>query len=260
MLFGITNAIVISLDVEKYLKELTDIFCQNESHVQLFDNVIQPPLFPRFLPDVFLWSPVKQLPYSYFVQFMVVHYKSQYGQYRLERTVIRIQGLYMDSKKYFIDPTNLYMPQCEVSSLLFCLPIVMQHPKVKNLALHFPFKKYHRSMCTIDLIEYIFTQIINGVNFLPIAESTVAMHFSRYVKDTSDVNVAKFNNNTIYSYPSPDGIEATFLDIFNDLRDEFCSTLALPAKSISVDHTFKIGKPIGGHREQDNKFIKRSHL
>ena len=50
--------------------------------------------------------------------------------------------------------------------------------------------------------------------------------------------------------------EATFLDIFNDLRDEFCSTLALPAKSISVDHTFKVGKPIGGKREQDNKFIK----
>ena len=30
----------------------------------------------------------------------------------------------------------------------------------------------------------------------------------------------------------------------------------MPAKSISVDHTFKVGKPIGGHREQDNKFIK----
>ena len=37
---------------------------------------------------------------------------------------------------------------------------IMQHPKVKNLALHFPFKKYHRSMYTVDLIEYIFTQII----------------------------------------------------------------------------------------------------
>ena len=29
-----------------------------------------------------------------------------------------------------------------------------------------------------------------------------------------------------------------------------------PAKSISVDHTLKVGKPIGGHREQDNKNIK----
>ena len=66
------------------------------------------------------------------------------------------------------------------------------------------------------------------------------MHLNHYVKDTSDVNAAKFNNNTIYSYPNPTGIEDTFLDIFNDLRGEFCSTLALPAKSISVDHTFKV--------------------
>ena len=111
-------------------------------------------------------------------------------------------------------------------------------------------------MYTVDLIVYIFTQIIDGVNFLPVAESISAMHVSRYVKDAGDINVANFSNNTIYSYPSPDGIEATFLDIFNDLRDEFCGILALPAKSISVDHTFKVGKPIGGHREQDNKFIK----
>ena len=130
----------------------------------------------------------------------------------------------------------------------------MQNPKVKNLALHFPFKKYHRSMCIVDLIEYIFTQIRNGVNFPLIAEGIAAMHLSRYVKDTGDVNVAKFNNNTVN--PSPDGTKATFLDIFNDLRDEFWGTLALAAKSISVDHTFKVGKPIGGHRKQDNKFIK----
>ena len=61
MLLGTANGVVISLDVEKYLKKLTDRFCQNESHVQLFDNVIWPPFFSRFLPDVFLWSPVKQL-------------------------------------------------------------------------------------------------------------------------------------------------------------------------------------------------------
>ena len=103
-------------------------------------------------------------------------------------------------------------------------------------------------MYTIDLIEYIFTQIINGVNFLLIAESIAAMHLSHYVKGTSDVNVAKFNNNTIYSYPSVDEVEAIFLDILNDLGDEFCSTLVLLAQSISVDRTFKFEKPIGGHR------------
>ena len=70
------------------------------------------------------------------------------------------------------------------------------------------------------------------------------MHFSRYVKDTGDINVANFSNNTISFYTNPDGIEATFLDIFNDVRDDFFGTLALPAKSVPVDHTFKFGKPI----------------
>ena len=91
-------------------------------------------------------------------------------------------------------------------------------------------------MYTVDLIEYNFTQIINGVNFLPIAESISAMHFSRYVKDAGDMNVANFSNNAIYSYPSTDGIEPKFLDTLNDLRNEFCGTLAFPAKLISVDH------------------------
>ena len=101
MILSTANGIVISLHVEKYLKELTDKFYRNESHAQLFDNVIQPPLFSRFLPDIFLWFPVKQLHMQLLVQFMVFRYKGWYGQHLLERTVIRIQGLYMDSKGTF---------------------------------------------------------------------------------------------------------------------------------------------------------------
>ena len=163
--------------------------------------------------------------------------------YGLQRNILLIQQIYV-------------CPSVKSHRYYSTSQFVMQHPKVKNLVLHFPLKKYHRSMYIVDLIEYIFTQIINGVDFLPIAESISAMHFSRYAKNTGDINVANFSNNTIYSHPSPDGIEATFFDIFNDLKDEFCGTLALPAKSISVDHTFKVGKPVRGHREQNNKFIK----
>ena len=48
MILGTANRIVISLDVEKYLKDLSDRFYRNESHSQLFDNVIQPPSFSSF--------------------------------------------------------------------------------------------------------------------------------------------------------------------------------------------------------------------
>ena len=61
MILGTANRIVISLDVEKYLKELSGRFYRNESHSQLFDNVIQPPSFSRFLPYIFLWSRVIKL-------------------------------------------------------------------------------------------------------------------------------------------------------------------------------------------------------
>ena len=163
--------------------------------------------------------------------------------YGLQRYILLIQKIYA-------------CPSVQSHRYYSASQFVMEHPKVKTLALYFPFKKYHRSMYTVDLIEYIFTQIINGVSFLPIAESIAAMHPNRYVKNTGDINVAKFNNTNIYSYPSPDGIEATFSDVFNNLRDESRRAIALPAKSISVDHTFKVGKPIGGYQEQDNKFIK----
>ena len=101
MLLGTANGVVISHDVEKYLKELTDWFFQNESHIQLLDNVIWSPLFSRFLPDVFHGSQWNNYIQSYFFQFRLVHYKSQFGQNCLERTLIRIQGLYMDSKEMF---------------------------------------------------------------------------------------------------------------------------------------------------------------
>ena len=99
MILGTPNGIVISLDVEKYLKELINRLYRNESHAQLFDNVIQPLLFSGFLPDIFLWSPVKQLHIPLFCP---------------------IHGIPLQD---VIDPTNLCLPQWEVSSLLFCLPI-----------------------------------------------------------------------------------------------------------------------------------------
>ena len=86
------------------------------------------------------------------------------------------------------------------------------------------------------------------------------MHLSRHVKNTNDVNVAKFNNNTIYSCPSTDGVKAKFLHDFYNFSIisgmSFAVYQNLPAKSVSGDQKFKVGKLIEGHQEQENKFIK----
>ena len=71
---------------------------------------------------------------------------------------------------------------------------VTQHPKVKVLVLHFPFPKIRYIHVHVDLTEYIFTQIIRGINFLPIAVNIASMHHGTYIKDIGDVNVANFNN------------------------------------------------------------------
>ena len=49
-------------------------------------------------------------------------------------------------------------------------------------------------MYTVDLTKYIFTQIMGGVNFLPVVVNIASMHHGLYIKDTGDVNVANFDN------------------------------------------------------------------
>ena len=79
------------------------------------------------------------------VQFMVLHYKSWY-RWHLERSVIITQGLYMDFKK-MLWIQQIYVCPSVKSHHYYCASyFVMQNPKVKKLALYFPFKKYLRSM------------------------------------------------------------------------------------------------------------------
>ena len=58
-----------------------------------------------------------------------------------------------------------------------------------------------------------------------------------------------FKNNTLHAYPSVDGIESTFLDIFKKHESFFKAELNGSCVSISLDHTFKVGKSIGSFSE-----------
>ena len=153
-ILGTVNGIVISLDVMKYLKELTTRFYQKKSHAQLFENVIQRPLFSFFLPDIFLWSPVKELHIQLFCPIhriplqesvWIISSRKNSNQnprliYGLQRNTLLIQPIYV-------------CPSGKSHRYYSASHFTMQYPKVKHLALHFPFKKYHRSMYTVYLIE-----------------------------------------------------------------------------------------------------------
>ena len=53
-------------------------------------------------------------------------------------------------------------------------------------------------------------------------------------------------------------MESTFLDMFMRRKDFYFSNMMRPVSSISVNHTFKVSKSIGGFRLQDSKFINEN--
>ena len=97
---------------------------------------------------------------------------------------------------------------------------------------------------------------VHGVSFHSIAESVASYHFSRYQDVLKGGMFQDFKNSTLHAYPSVDGIESTFIDTFKKHECFFKAKVNEPCFSISIDHTFKVGKSIGGFREIDNKLVK----
>ena len=60
------------------------------------------------------------------------------------------------------------------------------------------------------------------------------------------------------SFPSSSKLKDVFLDFFQTRKKlyEFAMERVIPEHVISVDHTFKVGKNIGGYRGLDGRFIK----
>ena len=98
--------------------------------------------------------------------------------------------------------------------------------------------------------------IPHGVSFHSIAESVAPYHLSRYQDVFKGGMFQDFKNSTLHAYHSVDGTESTFLDIFKKHETLFNKKLNEPCVLISLDHTFKVGKSIGGFREIDNNFVK----
>ena len=121
IILGAANGIVISLDVEKYLKELTDRSIEM-NHIPNCLTMLSSHHYFLASYQIYFYGPQwNNYTYSCFVQFMVFRYKSRYGQHCLERTVIRIQGLHMDSKEKFYS-SNKFMYAPVLSLIVTVLP------------------------------------------------------------------------------------------------------------------------------------------
>ena len=82
-----------------------------------------------------------------------------------------------------------------------------------------------------------------------------ALNFPMVYQDKGE---SYFLSNPLFVFPTGDTIESTFLDINMSRKDFYFSNMVRPLSSISVNHTFKISKSIGGFQLQDSKFINEN--
>ena len=81
------------------------------------------------------------------------------------------------------------------------------------------------------------------------------MNFARVYQDMGE---SYFLSNPLFAFPTGYTIESTFLDMYMRRKDFYFSNMVRPVSSISVNHSFKISKSIGGFRLQDSIFINEN--
>ena len=81
------------------------------------------------------------------------------------------------------------------------------------------------------------------------------MNFARVYQDIGE---SYFSSSPLFAFPAGDTIESTFLDMYMRRKDFNFSNMGRPVLSISVNHSFKISKGIGGFRLQDSIFINEN--
>lgn len=130
----------------------------------------------------------------------------------------------------------------------------------------------HRSACTIRLMDYVNSQVLQGLNFLQTAKGIVFLNFKEYCRHNlksaeedgpcrngSNDDHPPFNrDNVLFNWPSNDNIMHLFLRDF-DLKKELYSNSfnKIMSTPISTDHTFKVSKNIGFARKVEGKFVKQ---
>lgn len=136
------------------------------------------------------------------------------------------------------------------------------------------FKLRHKCGWTLDLTNFIFTQISHGCTFLDIAEQVERLRLESWgnkfdalslkeLGSYSYENVShsfrkEFEQSDYLKVPSRDIIETIFLETFGE-RKQFYEHFMddLTATSISMDHTFKVSKNIGVVRCVDQKWTQQ---
>ena len=267
-------------NVECYLSKLIKEFEEKPRDFK-FSSIIHPPL-PRdfsasskadyFYPKVLIWSPQehfgiemkcpvhnKNLPPLKWTKTVSGNKDCDARLiYDLHGNIILVQRIY-----YCVRGRICHSLRSTSLDVLHCLP--------SSIQVYFPIELFQRSGCTKNLLQYIETQILQGVNFLTISEGLASLNFQAFCRHrqmylaaadehSTAVNssYSEFYSNQIFAFPSNDQIINLFLETFRRKKHLYQMDMdGVTATALSCDHTFKISRNIGLVREDDNKFINQ---
>ena len=139
-----------------------------------------------------------------------------------------------------------------------------------SIQAYFPVELFQRSGCTKNLLQYIETQVFQGVNFLKISEGLASLNFQAFCRQrqiylaaltennvaVNDSSCSEFYSNPLFAFPSNDQIINLFLSAFKTKKHLYEMDMKrVTATALSCDHTFKISRNTGLVREEGNKFV-----
>lgn len=288
------NSVVLDDIVQRYVEKVLCLF-QQDMQADWFDHVIQPPTRADgetspvqqrhfLLPKLFIWAPVEHFQLQLRCP---KHGAAMTGQqwtnvinkksYLNPRMVYDLGGNIILVQRYYRCTYQGFDRQCRYLSgsaaIMEWLPT-----SISNL---FPFKKYHKSCCTMDIINLVETLVLEGNNFLQISEIIANFNFREFsyrnkrflsslssnqtsctgnITDEGCITVT-FYEDMIFSFPSDSQLIRIYLDRFEETRLLYREEMEkIEAMSLSFDHTFKVGKNIGCYRDTDGRYVKQFHF
>ena len=257
-------SITHSAQVDPYVKELIVEF-KTDPQSRRYDNVISPSRFGDgyqdfLLPKVFIWCPMHHYGLDILCPLHKLPLKAGFFTDKLQRNGPRNARLVYDLRGNVLLILRLYIcPQEGMKHKYFSasLSIIENIPKLYRLCC-FPFVMFHKSSCTKQLVDFVETQILQGVNFLVICEGIADLNFKEFIErmacfstyqdSNSHINKTKLDYDNFYShsmFPGDKKVMGLFLRNFVHKKSYYDAEMEKTARSskiITCDHTFKVSK------------------
>lgn len=275
---GLTYAITHNAKVDAYVKKLIKEF-KTDPRSSRYDSFIISPRHGNevqdfLLPKVFIWCPMQHyglrilcplhnspLTAGFFTdELQKKGPRNPRLVYDLRGNVLLIQRLYIcthgEKHKYFSAS----------------LSILENIPKFYGFGC-FPIVMFHKSSCTKQLVDFVKSQILQGVSFLAICEGIAHLNFKEFSERIACFSLSQNSNehtqvedyesfygDSMFSLPGNKKVMEIFLANFVDRQfhcDAEMEKIARSSTTITCDHTFKASKCICASRGSDKKCVKQ---